>query len=99
MKSKHLLVSQMAVAGISCYSTCGLNASELGEFLAGHGIDQETVQNFIRRKVCGDAFSKLTEEDLKEFVPLTRILVQVRELRQKVSIVIRRLPSDCVRWF
>ena len=85
----------MAVAGISRSSTCGLNASELGRFLAGHGIDQETVQNFIRHKVCGDVFSKLTEEDLKELVPLIGIRVQVRELRQKVSIMIWKLLSDC----
>ena len=78
-------LSQMEVADISCYSTCGLNASELGKFLAGHGIDEETVQNFIRHEVCGDAFSKLTEKDFKELVPLTGIRVQMRELRRKVS--------------
>lgn len=75
----------MAFAKSCSFSTRGLNVLELGKFLVDHGIEEETVQNFVRNKVCGDTFSKLTQEDLKELVPLIGNRVKVRELMQKVN--------------
>jgi len=46
---------------------------EVKEYLLDNGIDDEIVDNFRRNKVDGSALVKLTEEDVKELVPLVGV--------------------------
>ena len=43
------------------------------EFLLRKGVDEEMVCDFQRNCVSGQSFVELTEEDLKELVPLVGV--------------------------
>ena len=46
------------------------HSEELGDFLQGKGASEEIVRAFSQNRIDGQAFVLLTEEDLRELVPL-----------------------------
>ena len=59
---------------------------EVKEYLLDNGIDDEIADNFRRNKVDGSALVKLTEEDVKELVPLVGVRPAVREILQTIKV-------------
>ena len=64
------------------------SVEELKDYLLQRGVCEEAATNFQRNRVSGLAFLKLTEDDLKEFVPLIGVQTDIRDIlkeHQKVS--------------
>lgn len=61
-------------------------------FLISKGVCEEVAENFHVNQVSGEAFLKLTEEDLKELVPLIGTRTKIRSILEdcnKVGLNIR----------
>lgn len=56
-------------------------------FLASKGVCEEVIDNFYVNKVSGEAFLKLTEEDLKELVPLIGTRTKIRSILEDCNKV------------
>lgn len=69
--------------------------SELKEYLLEKGISEDAVENFEKNEVCGGAFIELTEDDLKELVPLVGVRAAVRAILKEHQKVI--YGSTCVQ--
>ena len=54
--------------------------SELKEYLVEKGVSADAVENFEKNQVSGSVFLKLTEEDLRELVPLIGVRAGIRDL-------------------
>ena len=64
-----------------------LSVDDFGEYLRESGIDDDVAITFEQNKISGAAFLQLTEEDLKELVPLLGARLQVRQLlREAVQV-------------
>ncbi len=63
----------------------GSTVSEVKEYLLDRGIPEKVAEDFYRNKICGQAFFNLTEDDLKELVPLIGIRAKLREMVKKVK--------------
>ncbi len=57
-----------------------LSVDDIGEYLRESGIDDDVAATFEQNRISGAAFIQLTEEDLKELVPVLGVRVQVRQL-------------------
>lgn len=64
-----------------------LTVDELKDFLLQKGIDEEVVCDFQRNRVSGQSFVELTEEDLKELVPLVGVRTTIRRILQECQRV------------
>lgn len=72
-----------------------MNCSEFAEFLTDKGFHEEIVSSFSSNRVNGANFFDLTDEDLKEMLPvvgdrahirrLMRDLKEVNEIRIRIS--------------
>ena len=69
-----------------------LTVNEFEEFLEDEGLSDEVVENFRRNRVTGAAFLQLTEDDLRELIPLIGQRTVVRELLKQSKQVIE---SSC----
>ena len=58
-----------------------LNCKDLG--LEAKGFHENIISAFIRNRICGKTFLALTEDDLKELVPVIGDRVHVREILQR----------------
>ena len=47
-----------------------LNVEEFADYLRGEGISSEVLSNFAINRISGTAFIKLTEDDLKDLIPI-----------------------------
>ena len=65
-----------------------LNCEDLGNFLEAEGFHENILSAFIRNRICGKTFLALTEDDLKELVPVIGDRVHVREILQRERKVI-----------
>lgn len=63
------------------------SVEDLAEYLLDHGIRTGLVVDFRRNVVNGAAFLQLTEEDLKELVPLLGERVLIRQLLKQSKLV------------
>ena len=61
-------------------SLVDLTVDEFEEYLATKGFSEDVVRNFGRNRVTGAAFLLLTEDDLRELVPLIGERTSIREL-------------------
>lgn len=60
-----------------------LNCEDFTEFLEVEGAHEDVVAAFSNNRINGEAFVNLSEEDLKELVPIVGDRVFVRELLRK----------------
>ena len=58
-----------------------LNEEEFGRFLVSKGFPEEVVSTFKMQSVDGESFLDLTEDDLKELVPVIGFRSKLRRLR------------------
>ena len=65
-----------------------LSVEELKAFLLEEGICSEIVSNFVTNRVSGSAFLKLTEEDLRDLVPIIGVRTEIRDILSRVCQVI-----------
>lgn len=70
-----------------------LSVEDLQAFLLDKGICSEIVSNFVTNRVSGSAFLKLTEEDLKDLVPIIGVRTDIRDILSQVSLIIFRFQS------
>ena len=63
----------------------GFDAAELGDFLLEEGVSTDVVSNFEKNLITGKAFLELTEDDLKELVPIIGLRTQIRGILKNVS--------------
>ncbi len=79
----------MAGERIYCIgSVVELTIEELAERLEDEGLSDEVFENFRRNRVTGAAFLQLTEDDLRELVPLIGDRTGVRKLWKQCQQVI-----------
>ena len=60
-----------------------LNCEDLAHYLEAKGVHEDVVSTFVRNRICGRTFLALSEEDLKELVPIIGNRVHTRELLQR----------------
>ena len=66
---------------------------ELEDYLEDKGVSEDVVRNFGRNRISGAAFLRLTEDDLRELVPLIGERTSVRELlKQSKQVCSYTLP-------
>ena len=66
----------------------GMDTIEFCSWLADEKkLDGELVQRFSKNKICGCTFLSLTEEDLKELLPVIGERVRVRQLLKEIKQV------------
>ena len=56
-----------------------------GIFLLEEGVSTDVVSNSEKNLITGKAFLELTEDDLKELVPITGLRTQIRGILKNVS--------------
>ena len=61
-------------------SLADFTVDELEEYLEAKGIGEDIVRNFGRNWISGVALLRLTEDNLRELVPLISERTSVREL-------------------
>ena len=64
-----------------------MDTEDLADFLLSKGICSEVADNFLKNQINGQAFLKLTQEDLKELAPLIGIRTQVRDILKDLTKV------------
>ncbi len=52
----------------------------------------EVAENFCSNKVSGQAFLKLTEDDIKELVPFIGVRTEIRGILKELKTVMLKLP-------
>ena len=57
-----------------------MDVEAVADLLAGKGVSLEVIENFRINKISGDALLKLSEDDIKELVPLIGERVEVRAI-------------------
>lgn len=61
-------------------SLSDFSVDDLVDFLLEKGVCEDVAENFRKNRVSGTAFLKLTEEDLKELVPIIGVRTEVRDI-------------------
>ena len=61
-------------------SFVNFSPEEVADLLQERGICEDTTDEFIKNRVSGAAFLKLTEADLKDLVPLIGVRTEVRDI-------------------
>ena len=72
-------MSEVPISGITC--------SEFSDFLMKEGFHEDVISSFSSNRICGASFCALTEEDLKELLPVIGDRVRIRRLLQEVKEV------------
>jgi len=70
-------MSQVRVSEMTC--------SEFSDFLMEQGFHEDVISTFSNNRICGSTFCDLTEEDLKELLPVIGDRARVRRLLQEVK--------------
>jgi len=60
-----------------------LDYEGFAHFLETEGLHEDVVSAFFDNRICGQNFLALTEDDLKELVPIIGDRVHVREILQR----------------
>ena len=64
-----------------------MTVSEFNDFLMKEGFHEDVVSSFSDNRICGTSFCDLTEDDLKELLPVIGDRARVRRLLQDVKEV------------
>ena len=68
-------------------SICSMDIIEFCTYLADKNFDEDIVQKFSKNKICGSTFLNLTEDDLKDLLPVIGERVRVRQLLKEAKQV------------
>ena len=60
-----------------------LSCKDLTHYLEAEGVHEDVVSTFVSNRICGRTFLALSNEDLKELVPILGDRVHTRELLQR----------------
>ena len=60
---------------------------ELAKFLLERGVCEEVIDNFKKNQVSGRVFLVLTEDDLKELVPIIGQRTEIRAILKQSKLV------------
>ena len=69
----------------------GFTTTQVKEYLLEKEIPEDVADNFFNNMICGQAFLKLNEDDVKELAPLIGIRTKIRGIikeHQKVLATI-----------
>lgn len=69
----------------------GLDCAGFSEFLIGEGFHDDVVAAFSSNRICGHTFVQLTEDDLKELLPVIGNRVRIRKLLNELHQVISHI--------
>lgn len=61
------------------------DVEEMADYLLEKGVPPDMVSNFETNLVNGKSFLKLTDEDLKELVPVLGLRAEIRDILKNVS--------------
>lgn len=61
----------------------GLNCEDLAHYLEAEGVHEDVISTFVSNRISGRTFLALSDEDLKELVPIIGDRVHTRELLQR----------------
>lgn len=75
------------------WNFCVAECWRLQAFLLEKRICSEIASNFVTNRVSGSAFLKLTEEDLKDLVPIIGVRTEIRDILSQVCQVIFSFQS------
>lgn len=65
----------------------GLDCVGFIEFLVREGFHEDVVSSFSNNRICGRTFVQLTEDDLKELLPVIGDRVRIRQLLNEIHQV------------
>ena len=65
-----------------------LNCKDFAHFLEAEGLHEDIVSAFVDNRICRQTFLALTEDDLKELLPIIGDRVRIREVLQRERKVI-----------
>ena len=65
----------------------GMNCEDLANFLETENVHEDVTSEFIKNRICGQAFLNLSNDDLKELIPVIGDRVCVRGVLEKASKV------------
>lgn len=57
-----------------------LSCADFCDFLLKEGFHEDIVSTFTKNRICGETFFEMTEEDIKELVPIVGDRIRVRKL-------------------
>lgn len=63
-----------------------LTCNEFSEYLTREGVHEEIIAKFSDNRICGETFCDLTEEDLKELLPVVGDRVRIRRLLKEAKV-------------
>ena len=64
-----------------------MTCNEFTDFLMKEGFHEDVISSFSSNRICGATFCSLTEEDLKELLPVIGDRARVRRLLLDVKEV------------
>ena len=77
---------------MECFSVAKLSIVDFADYLEEIGLNQSVVSVFEENKISGATFLQLTDDDLRELVPVMGYRVFIRQLlrsaRQVYSCII-----------
>ena len=65
----------------------GMNCEDLANFLETENVHEDVTSAFIKNRICGQAFLNLSNDDLKELIPVIGDRVCVRGVLEKARKV------------
>lgn len=68
-----------------------LNCVDFSDFLVKEGFHEDVVSAFTANRICGQTFIEMTDEDIKELLPVIGDRIRIRKLLKGV------VPQDLVR--
>ena len=73
----------------------GMDTIEFCSWLEEKIFNGEILQRFSKNKICGCTFLGLTEEDLKELLPVIGERIRVRQLLKEIKQVYSVTYNSC----
>ena len=75
-----------------------LSHDEFGDFLSERGLHEDVVSLFVAQRVSGAAFLKISEDDLKELIPIIGDRILVRELLRECYQVLGNISRHVLSY-
>lgn len=71
-----------------------MNCDDLVNFLEKENVHEDVISAFIKNRICGQVFLNLSNDELKELIPVIGDRVCVRGIIEKICKVV--LLFNCV---
>ena len=66
-----------------------LNYEDFAHFLETEGLHEDVISAFVNNRICRQTFLTLTEDDLKELVPVIGDRLRVRVLQRERKVLFK----------